>query len=58
MNSTKNGTTGKNEKIPKGYRLRISTHKMIKQLQDITKASQDMVITRAVKIYMKQLAAK
>lgn len=58
MNSAKNSCVNKNEKIPKGYRLKVSTHNKIKELQNITRASQDMVITRAVKAYMKQLISK
>ena len=45
------------EKIPKGYRLKVSTHNKIKELQNKTNSSQDMVITRAIRLYMKQLNA-
>jgi hypothetical protein len=58
VNPKKNGKFKKSEKIPKGYRLKVSTHDKIKELQNITKSSQDMVITRAVKAYMKQLILK
>jgi hypothetical protein len=58
MDSKKSLKVKKNEKIPKGYRLKVSTHDKIKEIQNITNSSLDMVITRAVRIYMKQLINK
>jgi len=55
LNSYKNVRENKNPKIPKGYRLKVSTHDKIKQLQNMTKGSQEMVISRAIRLYMKQL---
>ncbi len=55
MNSNTNGRQQKNSKVPKGYRLKISTHNKIKELQGMIKGSQDTVISRAIKLYMKQI---
>ncbi len=41
MNSAKNGNGNKNPKIPKGYRLKVSTHKKIKELQGMINGSQE-----------------
>lgn len=48
----------KNRKIPKGYRLKISTHKKIKELQVILNGSQETVVSRAIRFYMKEMINK
>ncbi len=45
----------KTEKISKGYRLKISTHKLIDKIQIILNADQDTVITQACRAYYKSL---
>ena len=55
MNSVKNGSEKKNAKIPKGYRLKVSTHKKIKELQMMTNGSQETVISRAVRLYFRKI---
>ena len=53
--------TGKNEtermekKTSKGYRLKISTHTMIKSLQDLTGNSADGVITQSCILLYKKI---
>jgi hypothetical protein len=58
MNSENNGKTNANSKIPRGYRLKVATHNKIKELQLMTKGSQDKVISRAIKLYLKELINK
>ena len=58
MNSVKNGSEMKNKKIPKGYRLKVSTHKKIKELQMMTNGSQEAVISRAVRLYFRKIQSK
>jgi hypothetical protein len=41
----------KNPTIPRGYRLKASTHKLIKKVQEELNLSQDKVIVRALKMY-------
>lgn len=41
----------KNSTIPRGYRLKASTHMLIKKVQAELNFSQDKVIARAVKLY-------
>jgi len=55
MNSVKNGSEDNNPKIPKGYRLKLKTHKKIKELQRITGGSQEIVISRAIRLYSRKL---
>jgi hypothetical protein len=45
----------KTEKTSKGYRLKITTHKLIDKIQIILNADQDEVITRACRAYYKSL---
>lgn len=42
-------------KISRGYRLKLSTHKLIKSLQDITEASSDTVLNRSCMLYYKTI---
>jgi hypothetical protein len=42
-------------KISRGYRLKISTHKLIKSLQDITQEDSDTVLKRACMLYYKTI---
>ena len=58
MNSNTNGRQQKNPKIPKGYRLKISTHNKIKELQNLTNGSQEMIISRAIKFYSRKIQSK
>jgi hypothetical protein len=37
--------------IPRGYRLKESTHKLIKKVQEELNSSQDKVIARAMKLF-------
>ena len=37
--------------VSKGYRLKTSTHRMIRKVQNILKCTQDGVIGRAVQMY-------
>jgi hypothetical protein len=55
METGKNGRQSKNEKIPKGYRLKMATHNKIKELQEMTNGSPDTVIGRAIRLYSKEL---
>jgi hypothetical protein len=55
IETNKNGRQSKNEKIPKGYRLKISTHNKIKELQALTGSSQDLIISRAIRLYSKKI---
>ncbi len=45
-------------KISKGYRLRLSTHRKIKALQESLNCSQDAVISRALRYYTRKLNGK
>jgi hypothetical protein len=42
-------------KTSKGYRLKETTHSLIEKIQLLIKGSKDTVISRAVKIYYKQI---
>ena len=42
-------------KTSKGYRLKISTHAMIKGLQELTGSDADLVITKSCILFYKQL---
>lgn len=44
-----------NNKISKGYRLKESTHKMIKRIQNELNSTQDKVISSALRMYFNQL---
>ena len=37
--------------IPRGYRLKASTHKLIKKVQEELNSSQDKVIARAMRLF-------
>ncbi len=45
----------KAKKTSKGYRLKVSTHRLIDKIQIILNADQDTVITRACRAYYKSL---
>jgi len=45
----------KNNTIARGYRLKASTHKLIKKVQEELNLNQDKVILRAVKMYYKSI---
>lgn len=45
----------KNSKISRGYRLKVSTHSMIKNLQQLTKQTSDIVISRSCTLYFVKL---
>ena len=40
--------------ISKGYRLRPSTHKLIKRIQRSLNATQDRIISLAIKLFQKE----
>lgn len=42
-------------KISKGYRLKISTHRLIDKIQELLQCSQDEVITVACKKYYEEI---
>ena len=42
-------------KTSKGYRLKDSTHDMIEKIQLLINGSKDTVISRAVRLYYKQI---
>jgi hypothetical protein len=48
----------RNEKIPKGYRLKKVTHNKIKALQILTNSSPDAVISRAIRLYSRKIQSK
>jgi hypothetical protein len=43
------------DKRSKGYRLKISTHKLIDKMQEMLQCSQDEVITDACKKYYREI---
>ena len=45
----------KSQTIARGYRLKASTHKLIKKVQEEFNLSQDKVILRAVKLFYKSI---
>ena len=45
----------KPNKTAKGYRLKVSTHKLIDKIQLMLSADQDTVITKACKLLYKEL---
>lgn len=45
-------------KTSKGYRLKLSTHAMIKSLQEITRSDADTVLTEAVLLMYKKVLAE
>lgn len=47
----------KNTTIARGYRLKASTHKLIKKVQGELNLNQDKVILRAVKMFYKSIKA-
>jgi len=47
----------KNTTIARGYRLKASTHKLIKKVQEELNLNQGKVILRAVKMYYKSIKA-
>jgi hypothetical protein len=50
-----NKNTNSQTTVPKGYRLRPSTHRLIKQSQLTLDATQDKVITMAIKLFRKTM---
>ncbi len=51
----RNMKPGKNSTVSKGYRLKPSTHNMIKKLQALISGTQDKVIRSAMKLYTAQI---
>jgi len=45
----------KTDKKSKGYRLKMSTHKLIDKMQEILQCSQDEVITNACWMFYKDI---
>lgn len=58
MNLNNDNNKNKNLKTAKGYRLKVSTHEKIKELQSLTNTSQDLVISRAIRAYIRELNSK
>jgi retron-type reverse transcriptase len=56
MDIKKNKTT--KIKISKGYRLKPSTHKLIRYFQHLMNISQDTVISKALKMLSKEIKIK
>ena len=52
MKKTKNIKS--RETVSKGYRLRPSTHKLIKQVQRSLNATQDKIITMAIRLFRRE----
>ena len=48
----------KNITIPKGYRLKPQTHKLIKKIQKQLNGSQEEIISEALKYYHMQINLK
>lgn len=46
------------QRTARGYRLRISTHNMIKSLQELTSYDADTVITESVLLMYKKILAE
>ena len=44
-----------NPTVSKGYRLKTSTHRMIRKVQSILNCTQDSVIGRAVQMYYTEI---
>ena len=45
-------------KISRGYRLKRSTHKLIKSLEAITECDTDTIIERSCRLYLKSIELK
>jgi len=45
----------KSDKTSKGYRLKITTHRLIDKMQEILQCSQDEVITSACRKYYEEI---
>jgi len=46
------------EKISRGYRLKLTTHSMIDELEKIMKTNKDVVITEAMLLLYKKVSRK
>ncbi|MBZ0203958.1 MAG: hypothetical protein K8I03_13145 [Ignavibacteria bacterium] len=54
-----NNESGKTElRTSKGYRLKVSTHSLIKSLQELTKYDADTVITESCLLMYKKILAE
>lgn len=53
-----NNSNGSDLKTSKGYRLKLSTHAMIKSLQELTGGDADVVITQSCILLYKQILEK
>ena len=42
-------------KVSKGYRLKPSTHNLVKKIQIVSNSTQDKVISRALRVYYSEL---
>ncbi len=45
----------KTSKVPRGYRLKPSTHKLINRIQEMIQADQDKTIASACRMFYKEL---
>jgi hypothetical protein len=43
------------QKISRGYRLKLSTHKLIKSLQELTENDSDFVINMSCRLFMQKI---
>jgi hypothetical protein len=53
--NTNTAVRKRSPKISKGYRLKLSTHKMIRKIQEELNSTQDKVISSAVRSYYLQI---
>ncbi len=53
-----NNMKNHDEKISRGYRLKLTTHSMIDELEKIMKTNKDVVITEAMLLLYKKVSRK
>lgn len=53
-----NNMKNHDKKISRGYRLKLSTHSLIDELEKLMKTSKDVVITEAISILYKKVNRK
>lgn len=58
MNEENYGSKKAEQRTARGYRLKISTHNMIKSLQELTSYDADTVISEAVLLMYKKILAE
>jgi retron-type reverse transcriptase len=45
----------KTSKVPKGYRLKPSTHKLISKIQEMIQSDQDKAVSSACRMFYREL---